>query len=64
MEIARNCCAEALMNEMSGSLVLFSGVGTQMMQASIWRKRLKSVVAVSVFFFTRGARSALAISPR
>ena len=42
---------------MSGSLVLRSGVGTQMLMVSSSRMTLKSLVAVSLAFLTRSATS-------
>ena len=45
----------SMMNEMSGSRFLLSGVGTQMMMASTSRIRLKSLVAEKVPAFTASA---------
>ena len=51
------------MKLMSGSLVLRSGVGTQMLMVSSSRTAEKSVVARNLPDSTSGASTALGISP-
>ena len=50
------------MNELSGSLVLFSGVGTQMIRASAWPSTSGSIEADSRCSFTSGSTTEVGTS--
>ena len=55
--------AASMMNELSGSLVLLSGVGTQMMTTSACSSTSGSAEARSLPDSTSGARAAVGTSP-